>query len=316
MTQYNNQEELLYGFDAAGTHSWPIRDARGDHYLVSCTEDGDVFAQGLPFADEDGSNYDSNLHSVSSGTGCFTAEQYPMTVLVPDTGAIVPENWWVDRLDDDGREESLPKWAQERLRDLRRQAKKLSAGVIERSDRTEETRVAIELGGNGGGGRLYRPLPDNSGISLLVDGGEMRVELAQFGDRYRLRITGHGSYDYLQDDRPEIAVLPALGNVVEVAFVMPVSRTIVSQPVLPAPAQPEPAPLAAGAQLSTHMGVAIADSNGEPSCAHCGWTPSPADIDAYNVHTEPNMRSLSRDRIGAVALINRPHTAPTDEAPQ
>lgn len=81
MTQYNNQAELLEGFQEAGTHSWPIQDARGDHYLVSCTEDGDVFAQGLPFADEDGSNYDKNLHSISDGDGHFEAAQYPFTAL-------------------------------------------------------------------------------------------------------------------------------------------------------------------------------------------------------------------------------------------
>lgn len=77
MTQYNNADELAEGFEAASTHSWPIQDAHGDHYIVTSTEGGDLFAQGLPHADEDGTNYNRNIVDDLD----FRPDQYPFSAL-------------------------------------------------------------------------------------------------------------------------------------------------------------------------------------------------------------------------------------------
>lgn len=145
-------------------------------------------------------------------------------------------NGWVDYYsDDDDREKTLPKWAQERLRGLRRQCDRLMVGVVDTSELSGDSRLAVHLGGDGHGSDLYRELPEGTTIRAKVTGGEMTISLHEFGSRTRLGITGHGTR-FPGGAGNEIAVLPALGNVVEVAFVSPAievlphSHLAISQP--------------------------------------------------------------------------------------
>jgi hypothetical protein len=130
-------------------------------------------------------------------------------------------NYWLDSEAADEREQRLPKWAQERLSVLRRETDRLRVGLVERTELdANDTRLAIRLGSDGHGGTLYRPLPADASIFARVTGGEMTVELRAFRPRTRLGIIGHGTW-HAGTERNGIAVLPALGNVVEVAFVAP-----------------------------------------------------------------------------------------------
>jgi len=115
------------------------------------------------------------------------------------------------------------------------------SGTTLRSELTEDDRVWLSLGPDGYGDTSVRVLPETASIHFRVTGGEMVVELSRFGSRYRVRVVGHGAYAPLHDEGPEIAVLPALGNVVEVGFVQPVSDTVVSRAAITQalPALPE-----------------------------------------------------------------------------
>ena len=133
----------------------------------------------------------------------------------------------------DGRDESkLPKWAQDRLRNLRRKIERLSVETVNRDDLPSDVRVMIARSTQN---ERYQtqptaiPLNDNDRVIFVVTGGQMEVELRKFGSRYRLGIVGHGDYDPLLDARPDIAILPALGNVVQAAFVMQAPDAIVMQ---------------------------------------------------------------------------------------
>lgn len=138
-----------------------------------------------------------------------------------------PRNYWLEIEAADERESRLPTWAQERMAALRREANRLMAGTVEKDQLTEDDgRVTLNLGSNGYGGQLVRVLPENTEVDLQVTGGRMRVLLSKFGSRYRVRVVGMGTWDALSGERPEVAVLPALENAVEIAFVMPVPDTI------------------------------------------------------------------------------------------
>jgi hypothetical protein len=91
---------------------------------------------------------------------------------------------------------------------------------VDTTELSPDSRLAVQIGGDGRGGSLYRELPVNASIVAKVTGGEMVVRLHQFGPRTRLGIIGHGKW-HAGTERNEIAVLPAMGNVVEVAFVSP-----------------------------------------------------------------------------------------------
>lgn len=109
---------------------------------------------------------------------------------------------------------------------LRREAERLLRGTVEKAAIESEDRIALNIGSNGHGESLVRVVPNGSEVIFRVTGGAMHVQLAKFGNRYRLRVVGMGAWDHLLGERNEIAVLPALGNVVEVAFVMPVPETL------------------------------------------------------------------------------------------
>ncbi|MCC2033081.1 DUF7239 family protein [Microbacterium allomyrinae] len=136
----------------------------------------------------------------------------------------------------DGHDESkLPKWAQARLRNLRRKIERLTVETVRSDDVPADVRVMIARSTQN---ERYTtewtaiPLADNDRVIFMVTGGRMEVELRKFGSRYRLGIVGHGDYDRLLDARPDIAILPAMGNVVEAAFVMQAPDAIVMEELL------------------------------------------------------------------------------------
>lgn len=99
----------------------------------------------------------------------------------------------------DGRDESkLPKWAQDRLRNLRRKIERLSVETVNRDDLPSDVRVMIARSTQN---ERYQtqptaiPLNDNDRVIFVVTGGQMEVELQKFGSRYRLGIVGYGDYD-------------------------------------------------------------------------------------------------------------------------
>ena len=133
----------------------------------------------------------------------------------------------------DGHDEAkLPKWAQDRLRNLRRKIDRLTVETVNREDLPADVRVMIARSTQN---ERYQtqptaiPLNDNDRVIFMVTGGKMEVELRKFGSRYRVGIVGFGDYDPLLGDRPDIAILPALGNVVEAAFVMQAPDAFVMQ---------------------------------------------------------------------------------------
>ncbi|WP_156496002.1 DUF7239 family protein [Microbacterium sp. T32] len=136
----------------------------------------------------------------------------------------------------DGHDEAkLPKWAQARLRNLRRKIERLTVETVRRDDVPEGVRVMIARSTQN---ERYTteptaiPLNDNDRVVFHVTGGRMEVGLRKFGPRYRVGITGFGTWDPLTGERPEIAILPALGNVVEAAFVLPAPDALVMPEVL------------------------------------------------------------------------------------
>lgn len=137
-----------------------------------------------------------------------------------------------DEIDDGHDEAKLPKWAQDRLRNLRRKIERLTVETVRRDDLPENVRVVIERGTQN---ERYQyqptgiPLNDNDTVAFSVTGGKIIVGLGKFGSRYRVRITGFGDYDRLHDARPDIAILPAMGNVVEAAFVMQAPDALVME---------------------------------------------------------------------------------------
>lgn len=136
----------------------------------------------------------------------------------------------------DGHDEAkLPKWAQDRLRNLRRKIERLTVETVRRDDVPEGVRVMIARSTQN---ERYTteptaiPLNDNDRVVFHVTGGRMEVGLRKFGPRYRVGITAFGQWDPLTGERPEIAILPALGNVVEAAFVLPAPDALVMPEVL------------------------------------------------------------------------------------
>lgn len=136
----------------------------------------------------------------------------------------------------DGHDESkLPKWAQNRLRNLRRKIDRLTAETINQDDVPEGVRVMILRGTLNERHQWEQtaiPLEENDSVRFYVTGGYMDVQLSKFGSRYRVRIVGHGEYDRLAGERPDIAILPSMGNVVEAAFVMQAPDRMVMPEVL------------------------------------------------------------------------------------
>ncbi|MGN7186999.1 DUF7239 family protein [Microbacterium enclense] len=136
----------------------------------------------------------------------------------------------------DGHDEAkLPKWAQDRLRNLRRKIERLTVETVRRDDVPEGVRVMIARSTQN---ERYMteptaiPLNDNDRVVFHVTGGRMEVGLRKFGPRYRVGITGFGTWDPITGERPEIAILPAMGNVVEAAFVLPAPDALVMPEVL------------------------------------------------------------------------------------
>ena len=121
-------------------------------------------------------------------------------------------------------EATLPKWAQRRLAVLRHQVAQLSAHVVDEDDLPADVRVRIKRRTRDELTGVVRstaiPLRDDDTIVMQVTGGEMWIELRKFGARHRVGITGMARWDPIAQDRPDIAILPALGNVVEAGFVM------------------------------------------------------------------------------------------------
>lgn len=136
----------------------------------------------------------------------------------------------------DGRDESkLPKWAQNRLRNLRHKIDRLTVETINADDVPDGVRVLISRGTQNERHQWEHtaiPLDNADSVRFYVTGGHMDVRLSQVGSRYRVRIVGHGEYDQIAGDHAEIAILPALGNEVEAAFVMQAPDRIVMPEVL------------------------------------------------------------------------------------
>lgn len=136
----------------------------------------------------------------------------------------------------DGHDESkLPKWAQYRLRNLRRKIDRLTVETINQDDVPEGVRVMISRGTRNERHQWEHtaiPLEENDSVRFYVTGGYMDVQLSKSGSRYRVRIVGQGEYDRLAGDRADIAILPSMGNVVEAAFVMQAPDRMVIPEVL------------------------------------------------------------------------------------
>lgn len=155
---------------------------------------------------------------------------------------------------DEHDESKLPKWAQDRLRNLRRNVERLSVETINADEVPDGVRVMISRGTRN---ERYQwehtaiPLEDSDSVRFYVTGGYMDVQLSKFGSRYRVRIIGQGEYDRLAGERADIAILPAMGNVVEAAFVMQAPDRVVmpealtlepSRPAIRGPKPSDPYP--------------------------------------------------------------------------
>ena len=143
---------------------------------------------------------------------------------------------WLEDLGPEPREESLPKWAQRKLTGLRRRIARYAEGVVTKTG-NESGRVFISLGSDGQGGSLVRYLPDNVTVVFSVTGGEVWVSLAAFGARYRVRATGMPSH--ARHIESTLAMLPALGNVVELGFVVDATEVMHVEPLAIAPQRAE-----------------------------------------------------------------------------
>lgn len=124
---------------------------------------------------------------------------------------------------DDHDESKLPKWARTRLDALRRQVAQLRVDAVDEDDLPADVRVLIKRQTRDETGVLRCtaiPLRDDDTVVMQVTGGEMWIELRKFGARRRVGITGMARWDPIAQGRPDIAILPALGNVVEAGFVM------------------------------------------------------------------------------------------------